>query len=84
MYFLKKFRKSQTRFSGKPREISLQSKEFQREKVVGVVLMGEEKAFTEEKENLTSCTKLCCFKESFILGAGLLSRWYRSKFLGRC
>ena len=38
-------------------------KEFQREGVVGVVLMREEKAFSE-KEIFTSRTKLCCSKES--------------------
>ena len=37
------------------------------------------KAFSE-KENFTSRTKLCCFKELCILFGGLVSRWYRSKY----
>ena len=48
-YLLKKFRKSQTRFSRNSRKISLQSKRISKKGVVGVVLMREEKAFSEKK-----------------------------------
>ena len=53
MYLLKKFRNSQTRFSRKARKISLQSKKkIQSGGVVGVVLMREEKAFSEERKKI--------------------------------
>ena len=59
MYLLKKFRKSQTKSSRKSRKISLQSKKIQREGVVGVVLMREEKAFSGEKKQFLQVAPNC-------------------------
>ena len=78
MYFLKKFRTSQTRFSRKSKKNFLQSERISKRRGGRYCMMREEKAFSKEKENLTSRTKLCCFKEYLFL-VGLLSRWYRSK-----
>ena len=56
-------------------------KDFQKREGVGVVLLREEKAFSEER-SFTSRTKLCCFLECCLLVS--LSSWYQFKFLGRC
>ena len=50
MYLLKKFRESQTTFPGNLEKIHCNPKELQREGVIGVVLLREEKAFSEKKE----------------------------------
>ena len=73
-------------FPGNLEKFHCNPKEFQREGVVGVVLMREEKAFSEERKNFTSRTKLCCFKESlnFLLWWLPLSRCYRTKVIERC
>ena len=59
MLLLKKFRKSQIKSSKKSRKISLHRKEFQREGVVGVVLMREEKAFSGEKKEFLQVAHKC-------------------------
>ena len=67
MYFLKKFRKSQTKSSRKSRKISLQSKRISKRRSGRCCIDERKKAFSgEKKKNFTSRTKLCCFKESFL------------------
>ena len=66
MYLLKKFRKSQTGFSRKSRKISLQSKKIQREERVCVVLMRQEKAFSEGKEEFLQVAPSCAALKSLI------------------
>ena len=53
--------------------------------MVGVVLMREEKAFSEEKKKILQVAPNCAALKSLIfLVGGLLSRWYRSKLLEGC
>ena len=69
-YLLKKFRKSQTRFSRNSRKISLQSK---RKGVVGVVLMREEKAISEKRTKIQVAPNCAALKILvFFFGGGYL------------
>ena len=61
--FIEEIQKVRQDFPEIPEKFHCNPKEFQREGVVGVVLMRGEKAFSE-KEIFTSRTKLSCFKES--------------------
>ena len=65
MYLLKKFRKSQTKSSRKSRKISLQSKRISKRRSGRCCFDERRESIQQRKENFTSRTKLCCFKESF-------------------
>ena len=70
-------------FPGNLENFHCNPKEFQREGVVGVVLMREEKAFSEERKNLQvapNWAALKSLKSSFCWWLPL-SRWYRTKVL---
>ena len=86
MCSLKKFRKSQTRFSRKCRKISLQSKRISKRRSGRCCIDERRESIQRRKERIfTSRTKVCCILESFIFnGGGLVSRCYRAKLLEGC
>ena len=69
-----------------PEKFHCNPKKFQREEVVGVVLMREEKAFSEERKKLQvapNCAALNSPKYVFCSWVPL-SRCYRTKVMERC
>ena len=71
MYFLKKFRKSQTKSSRKSRKISLQSKRMSKRRSGRCCMDERRESIQRRKKNFTSRTKLCCFESLLFLVGGL-------------
>ena len=67
MYLLEKFRKSQTKSSRKSRKNSLQLERISKRRSDRCCIDERRESIQRRKEkNLTSRTKLCRFKESFV------------------
>ena len=81
MYLLKKFRR--LGFHGNLEQFHCNPKEFQREEVVGVVLMRGEKAFSEKKKVYKSHQIVMLYRVLYLVG-GLLARCNRDNLLEGC
>ena len=73
-FLLKKFRTESRRqdFLGSLEKFQRNPKEFQREGVVAVVLMIEDKAFSEEKRKILQVAPNCAALRVFSFGGGYL------------